>query len=91
MTGLGVAKIERRASHDKIDTTNTYVKLAEDLAGDLGTPFAPLPSSLVTPKNESVGETVYWSGKTPKSPSNQCRRRESNPRPSAYETPALTN
>jgi len=24
-------------------------------------------------------------------PMDQCRRRESNPRPSAYETPALTN
>jgi hypothetical protein len=26
-----------------------------------------------------------------RSPTNQCRRRELNPRPSAYETPALTN
>lgn len=36
MTGLDVAKIKRRAGHDKIDTTDGYVKQAEDLTGDLG-------------------------------------------------------
>jgi hypothetical protein len=37
----------RRAGHDQIQTTMGYVKLAEDLTGDLGTPFSPLPPSLV--------------------------------------------
>ena len=44
---LDVAKIMRRAGHDHVQTTMGYVKLAEDLTGDLGVPFAPLPSSLV--------------------------------------------
>ncbi len=47
MTGLGVDKISRRAGHDMIQTTMGYVKQAEDLTGDLGEPFAPLPAALV--------------------------------------------
>ncbi len=47
MTGLDVLKIKRRAGHDKVDTTDGYVKLAEDHAGVLGVPFGPLPASLV--------------------------------------------
>jgi hypothetical protein len=47
MTGLGVDKISRRAGHDMIQTTMGYVKQAEDLTGDLGAPFGPLPASLV--------------------------------------------
>ncbi len=43
MTGLDVAKIMRRAGHDEIQTTMGYVKLAEDLTGELGAPFGPLP------------------------------------------------
>ncbi len=46
MTGLDVAKISRRAGHDTIQTTMGYVKQAEDLTGDLGVPFAPLPAAL---------------------------------------------
>lgn len=47
MMGVDVAKIMRRAGHDHVQTTMGYVKLAEDLTGDLGAPFAPLPASLV--------------------------------------------
>ncbi len=47
MTGLGVDKIQRRAGHEDIKTTLGYVKQAEDLTGELGAPFAPLPPSLV--------------------------------------------
>lgn len=47
LAGLDVAKMLRRAGHDHVQTTMGYVKLAEDLTGDLGTPFGPLPTSLV--------------------------------------------
>lgn len=47
MTGLGVDKISRRAGHDTIQTTMGYVKQAEDLSGDLGTPFGVLPEKLL--------------------------------------------
>ena len=46
MSGLGVDKIMRRAGHDMVQTTMGYVKQTEDLTGDLGVPFAPLPESL---------------------------------------------
>ena len=52
LTGLGVDKIMRRAGHDNIQTTMGYLKLAEDLSGDLGEPFAPLPDE---PRE-------FWSG-----------------------------
>jgi hypothetical protein len=32
---------------NKIDTTDGYVKMAEDHGGDLGEPFGALPASLV--------------------------------------------
>jgi hypothetical protein len=47
MQGIDVAKIQRRAGHDTIHTTMGYVNIAEDIGGKLGTPFAPLPASLV--------------------------------------------
>src|SRR5690242_3410292 len=43
MTGLDVVKIKRRAGHDKVDTTDGYIKAAKDLGGaNLGPPFGPL-------------------------------------------------
>ena len=48
MTGLGVDEIMRRAGHDTVQTTMGYVKLAEDLGGQLGEPFGALPESLGT-------------------------------------------
>ncbi len=84
MSGLGVDKIMRRAGHDMVQTTMGYVKLAEDLGGSLGTPFAPLPKGLLGSGSVSVENGPNYSKLL-------CRRRESNPRPSAYETPALTN
>jgi len=38
-----------RAGHDDHNSTMGYVKLAEDLSGVLGTPFAPLPEGLLSP------------------------------------------
>jgi integrase len=46
MSGLDTAKIMRRAGHDDIGTTISYVKATEDLGGELGEPFAPLPDDL---------------------------------------------
>ncbi|MCL2778279.1 MAG: hypothetical protein FWD73_09765 [Polyangiaceae bacterium] len=48
MSGLGIDKIMRRAGHDGIQTTMGYVKQTEDLTGDLGQPFAPLPKELTS-------------------------------------------
>lgn len=78
LAGVDVTKIMRRAGHDHVQTTMGYVKLAEDLTGDLGTPFAPLPSSLIEP---SVYGTVH---EARKSSDLLCRRRESKPS-SAHE------
>jgi hypothetical protein len=39
----------RRTGHDTIDTTMGYVKIAEDLSGNLGAPFAALPAELINP------------------------------------------
>lgn len=53
LMGIDVAKIMRRAGHDTIQTTMGYVKLAEDLSGELGAPFGPLPASLASPKRRA--------------------------------------
>lgn len=60
MSGLDVAKIVRRAGHDDVQTSMGYVKLAEDLTGELGDPFGPLPASLV--EGDSSGESSGPSG-----------------------------
>ncbi len=87
MAALSVDLMMRRCGHDMVQTTMGYVKQAEDLSGDLGVPFGPLPEALV-----GFGRvSEFRLETTPQTPSKQCRRRESNPRPSAYETPALTN
>jgi integrase len=46
MDGVETAKIMRRAGHADIGTTMRYVKLAEDLGGELGEPFGALPEEL---------------------------------------------
>jgi len=47
LSGVDVAKIQRRCGHDDIATSLGYVKLAEDIAGHVGEPFPPLPEELV--------------------------------------------
>jgi len=69
MAGLGVDKIMRRAGHDMVQTTMGYVKLAEDLTGDLGTPFAPLPASLVD--GEATAEATQGTQPKPVTPWNE--------------------
>ncbi|MDX2090367.1 MAG: site-specific integrase [Kofleriaceae bacterium] len=47
LAGVDVGRIARRAGHEDLRMTLKYVKQAEDLTGQLGTPFAPLPRELV--------------------------------------------
>jgi integrase len=47
LAGVDLAKIQRRAGHDDLSTSNAYVKAAEDVSGSIGQPFPPLPACLV--------------------------------------------
>ncbi len=86
MTGLGVDKIMRRAGHDVIQTTMGYVKQAEDVGGELGEPFAPLPEELLAsvsgpPNPVPSGRVGPSIGPNWPNPSKLLRRgRDSNPR-----------
>lgn len=53
LSGVDVAKMQRRAGHDDPATTFGYVKLAEDLTGSIGEPFAPLPDALVAARHDT--------------------------------------
>jgi integrase len=64
-----LARIQRRAGHEDISTTLGYVKMAEDLTGKVGTPFAPLPLDLTSPtgpssesRSENIGKVVPEEG-----------------------------
>ncbi len=46
LSGLSLHAVQRRCGHEDIDTTNGYVKMAEDLSGTIGEPFPPLPPGL---------------------------------------------
>ena len=82
MTGLGVDKIMRRAGHDMVQTTMGYVKQAEDLTGDLGAPFAPLPDELIEGRVASVDHSIGPIGGNAADP--LYRRRDSNPHVLSY-------
>jgi integrase len=45
---LTLQAMRRRCGHKRIEQTDSYVKLAEDRSGDIGEPFPPLPSDLVS-------------------------------------------
>ena len=47
LQGVDLAKMQRRAGHERIETTSGYVKAAEDLTGSIGEPFPRLPEELV--------------------------------------------
>jgi integrase len=47
LQGTTLAKMQRRAGHERIETTSGYVKAAEDFTGSIGDPFSPLPACLV--------------------------------------------
>lgn len=69
IAGVDVTKMMRRAGHDGIQTTMGYVKQAEDLSGELGVPFCPLPEALVSGVVQEE----------PKSAESLRRARDSNP------------
>ncbi len=50
LAGVSVIAMQRRAGHRKLDTTAGYVKEPEDLTGNMGIPFAPLPQNLIGPR-----------------------------------------
>ncbi len=72
LAGVGVDKMQRRAGHEDLSTTLGYVKMAEDLAGKVGTPFPPLPRDLVTRLEPGLGQGLGQVGartsKTPMDP-----------------------
>jgi integrase len=47
LAGVDVVKMQRRAGHERIETTGGYVKQAEDIGGTIGVPFPVLPASLL--------------------------------------------
>jgi hypothetical protein len=47
LSGLDVARIQRGAGHDDVQTTLAYVKTLEDIKGKVGIPFPPLPVELL--------------------------------------------
>ena len=89
--GDDVVKVQRRAGHKLIATTMKYVVEAENTGATFGTPFPPLPACLLDASKRASKETGSTADQAEKPVNDGCRRRESNPRPSAYETPALTN
>lgn len=60
LAGIDVAKIQRRAGHDKITTAIGYVKTAEDVSGAIGEPFPALPSVPLSPEAIDVAKAVEW-------------------------------
>jgi integrase len=62
LAGVPLQAMQRRAGHQEMETTLGYVKMAEDLTGKVGTPFAPLPRDLVQP---TIGPSGPGSPKKP--------------------------
>jgi integrase len=52
-------KIQRRAGHGDLSTTQGYIREAENLTGPIGAPFPPLPAVLVSLR-ESLEGPAYW-------------------------------
>jgi integrase len=47
LSKVDIVKAQRRAGHEEISTTLGYVKMAEDINGNVGEPFPPLPTPLL--------------------------------------------
>lgn len=87
LAGVGVDKMQRRAGHERIETTLGYVKMAEDLTGSIGEPFPPLPESLVAPR-PTVRLDQTLAQLRANSPKSLRRGRDSNPRQGFSPAPA---
>ena len=90
LSGLDVAKIQRRAGHETISTTLGYVKQAEDFAGNLGEPFAPLPACVIGAGRAKWRAKLATPPRIPPSSlaEYQRRGRDSNPRRGFIPEPA---
>jgi len=73
LSGVDVAKCQRRCGHDTLETTMGYVKVAEDIGGQIGEPFGPLPPDLFSQNQSDSVKTDAKSSKL------LYRRRDSNP------------
>jgi hypothetical protein len=72
---LTLHAMQRRCGHEDIETTNRYVKMAEDLSGTIGEPFRTLPGSLLPSSKRRLNSHERAE--------NKCRRRESKARRSS--------
>lgn len=78
MSGVDLIRIQRRAGHEKPETTLGYVKQAEDLGDTLGEPFARLPSRLLQ-GSQAASMAQSLAQNAPKSSDSWRRARDSNP------------
>jgi hypothetical protein len=69
LSGLSLHAMQRRCGTEDIETTNGYVKMAEDLSGTIGEPFPELPRSLLPLSKQCLSAHDQAE--------NECRRRES--------------
>ena len=86
------------AGHKDFETTMAYIRTADASRAGFGNVFPDLPPELLgeTPEageqdDDPPANRLANRPEPSKSPESLCRRRESNPRPGAYETPALAN
>lgn len=77
--GLDVVKVQRRAGHKLIGTTMKYVVEAENRSAAFGSPFPPLPLSLLRASKESSKSDVQDLEPTGTTSVQGCERRELNP------------
>ena len=67
LAGVDLARMQRRAGHDDINTTLDYVKQAEDLTGKIGVPFGPLPEDLSgEPSGQPSAQVAFAPPKSPR-------------------------
>src|SRR5688572_11056578 len=62
LTGVELACMQHRAGHEDITPTLGYVKMAEDLAAKVGTPFGPFPPELMATGNRKPRKSTAQSG-----------------------------
>jgi hypothetical protein len=80
--GDGIERVQRRAGHKLISTTQRYVIEAENRGATFGTPFPPLPADLIGGISSSKRQMTE---KVPKTSRDMCERRELNPPSQSHE------
>lgn len=82
IAGTEPLRIQQRAGHSALSTTQIYIRMAEDVRGDFGIPFGPLPGELGYPIGYPIGypQASSLEGNTsPEGVSRGFRERDSNP------------